>query len=450
MTDYLALLMFPCLLFFILTGFPVAFVLAGVSLLFAFLGYELDVFYVDDLGFIPSRVFGVMSNITLMAVPLFVFMGLVLERSGIAEKLLETISRLLSRQSNSLPIAVVIVGAILAASTGIVGATVVTMGILSLPVMLRQGYSRSLAAGCIVASGTLGQIIPPSIVLVILADMMNLDVGDVFAAAIIPGLCLVGSYLLYLLIHDWWTSRLGRKKSGWGVESTSSSQPMPTMLEVTRSLGAPILLMSLVLGSILSGLASPTEAAACGVAGALLVSLPTGKINWSEILDISLRTARTSAMVFWLLIGAQFFGVVFRGLGGDILISDSIGGLEIAPSWIILATMFLLFLLGFFLDFLEICFIVIPIILPIMHHLEVDILWLSILIAINLQTSFLTPPFGFALFYLKGVAPPELKTIDIYRGVLPFVILQVGILLLIGIWPELATWLPRLMFASSE
>lgn len=441
--DYLALYMFPCLLLFIMTGYPVAFVLSGISIAFALLGYSFGLFYIEDLGFIPSRVFGVVSNLTLMAVPIFIFMGHVLEKSGIAERLLKTISAIFSKQASSLPIAVVIVGAILAASTGIVGATVVTMGILSLPLMLERGYPKSLATGTIVASGTLGQIIPPSIVLIILAEMMNLEVGDVFAAAIAPGFLLVACYIIYLLFQS--------KSLSHKVKPIATHDPslVLTPISLMKTLGMPLGLISIVLGSILTGLASPTEAAACGVAGAVSITLfGKGRLSWSDIYDMCLKTARTSAMVFWLLIGAQFFGVVFRGLGGDELIVHSMEAFEITPALAIAMLMVSLFILGFFLDFLEICFIIVPIILPIMTKLQVDPLWLCILIAINLQTSFLTPPFGFALFYLKGVAPKQVKTMDIYRGIIPFVGLQIFVLILIISFPKIATFLPELIFGD--
>jgi tripartite ATP-independent transporter DctM subunit len=442
METLLPILMFPVLFVFLLSGFPVAFVLAGVSLAFALLGYAWDLFYLTDLGFIPTRVFGIVSNLTLVAVPLFIFMGMVLEKSGIAEELLTTMSDLFRRRHHSLAFAVVLVGALLAASTGIVGATVVTMGILSLPTMLEQGYDKRLATGTIAAAGTLGQIIPPSIVLVLLGDMMNVDVGDLFAGAILPGLVLVGLYCLYLAFQAWRASRWAK------VESTPPAEPI-TVNRLIWSLLPPGLLVFVVLGSILGGLASPTEAASCGAVGAMVIALAKRRLDGRTLLDIAEKTVRTTAMVFWLLLGAQFFGVVFRGLGGDFLITDWIEGLSMGPYAVLLMVMGLLFVLGFFLDFLEICFIVIPIILPIMQQLGFDLLWVAVLIAINLQTSFLTPPFGFALFYLKGVAPAEVQTMDIYRGVTPYVAIQLVGLAILMVFPEIVLWLPKVIFGES-
>jgi len=439
----LPLLMFPVLFLFLLSGFPVAFVLAGVSLLFAVLGYWLEMFFWEDLGFIPSRIFGIISNMTLVAVPLFVFMRMILERSGIATDLLKTISDLFRKFQSSLSFAVVLVGALLAASTGIVGATVVTMGVLSLPTMLQQGYDKRLACGTIAASGTLGQIIPPSIVLILLGDMMNVDVGDLFAGAILPGLLLVVAYLSYLTVKALLQTR-HRAKSGH-IPVAYQAEAI-TISRLIINLLPPALLVLLVLGSILGGFASPTEAAGCGAFGAVLVAGIKRRLNWSIIVEVGEKTARTTAMVFWLLLGAQFFGIVFRGLGGDDLIVDSIAAWNLSPYQVLLVFMLVLFVLGFFLDFLEICFIVIPIILPIMVQLDFNLLWIAILVAINLQTSFLTPPFGFALFYLKGVAPPEVKTMDIYLGTLPFVGLQILVLGLLLLFPEIVLWLPRAFF----
>ncbi|MFW7378329.1 MAG: TRAP transporter large permease [Oligoflexus sp.] len=441
----LPLLMFPTLFIFLLSGFPVAFVLAGVSLLFAVIGSSLDLFFWEDLGFIPSRVFGIVSNLTLVAVPLFVLMGMVLEKSGVASELLETISDVFRRYRSSLSFAVVLVGALLAASTGIVGATVVTMGVLSLPTMLQQGYDKRLACGTIAAAGTLGQIIPPSIVLILLGDMMNVDVGDLFAGAMIPGLLLVGVYLLYLAFRSY----LDRSKVD--TDNDAQAQRQHETVTATRLLKTLLpsgLLVILVLGSILGGLASPTEASGCGALGALIIALLKGRLNFKVLSEIGEKTARTTAMVFWLLLGAQFFGVVFRGLGGDDVIIDSIAAWNLSPYQVLIVFMFLLFVLGFFLDFLEICFIVIPIILPVMIELEFNLLWVAILVAINLQTSFLTPPFGFALFYLKGVAPAEVKTLDIYRGAIPYVGLQIFVLAVLIMFPDIVLWLPRVLFQS--
>ena len=438
------LLMFPALLMFLLSGFPVAFILSGTALIFGVTGYYLDIFYLDDLGFIPSRIFGIVQNITLLAVPLFVFMGMMLEKSGLAKELLKSVSDLFKQQKSSLAFAVVLVGALLAASTGIVGATVVTMGVLSLPTMLEQGYNKRIACGTIAASGTLGQIIPPSIVLVLLGDMMNVDVGDLFAGAILPGILLVSMYLLYI-----------GAISKWGTITTKDSTAVITNDNEAASLRdlwvaiiPPLLLIVLVLGTILTGLASPTEASACGAAGAILIAWFKRKLSWSKLLDTAKDTTTTTAMVFMILIGAQFFGVVFRGLSGDDTIAMIIDEMNAHPNLILFMLMTVLFGLGFFLDFLEICFIIIPIILPITLDLGFNSLWLAILIAVNLQTSFLTPPFGFSLFYLKGVAPKSIKTTDIYRGVIPFVAIQMLLLLVIALFPDLVLWLPTTLFKS--
>ena len=435
----LPFLMFAMLLIVLLSGFPVAFVLSGTALMFALIGHWLDIFYLSDLGFLPSRIWGIMTNFTLVAVPLFIFMGLTLERSGIAANLLRTISALFRRQRGSLAIAALFVGALLAASTGIVGATVVTMGVITLPTMLKEGYDQRLACGTIAASGTLGQIIPPSIVLVILGDMMNVDVGDLFVGALLPGTLLIFFYFLYIK---------------WKVVKYPESAPMSTTLsgqdislvQVSQSLLPPLLLILLVLGSILFGLASPTEAASCGAMGALMMTVGKKKLSLTELLMISKETAKITSMVFLILIGAQFFGVVFRGLGGDELLIEFIMSLSLDRSFILFILMAITFILGFYLDFLEICFIIIPIISPIFTAMGFNPLWVAILFALNLQTSFLTPPFGFALFYLKGIAPDPVTTATIYRGIIPFVIIQLVAMGAVAYFPALVTWLPSVVF----
>lgn len=438
----LPLSMFPVLLMVILSGYPVAFTLSGTALVFALLGHYFDLFYLEDLGFIPLRVYGIVQKFTLVAVPLFVFMGLTLEKSGVARELLTAINRIFQRQRGSLAIGVVVVGAMLAASTGIVGATVVTMGVLSLPTMLEYGYDKKLATGSIAAAGTLGQIIPPSIVLVLLGDMMNVDVGDLFVGSMIPGLLLVGAYILYIRGRIFFSPDLAPKAT---IDADSKGWALLEP-QLWRALGPPLFLVSLVLGSILGGLASPTEAAACGALGALIVAFSKRKLNKVMLQQVMEDTAKVTAMVFFILVGAQFFGVVFRGLAGDELITELLMELGLHRDLVLFLLMVLLFGLGFFLDFLEICFIVIPIVLPIMTSLGYEPLWLGVLIAVNLQTSFLTPPFGFALFYLKGVAPPEIKTGDIYKGVMPFVLIQIGILVTLVMFPQLVTYLPYQVF----
>ena len=436
MSEALPFLMFAALLVLLLLGFPVAFTIAGTALLFAWLGHLNEVFWLSDLGFIPARIFGVMNNFTLVAVPLFIFMGTILESSGVATNLLKTVAKVMRGFRGSLATAVVIVGTILAASTGIVGATVVTMGVLALPAMLDAGYDKRVASGVIAASGTLGQIIPPSIVLVLLGDIMSLDVGALFIGAVIPSALLVASYLLYVSV-------LARKSPHLFEQTTAIDRDEPLDLrELIHSLVAPAALIIIVLGSILTGLASPTEAAGCGATGALLISgWRRQRLRWAQLKDAMTRTAEITAMVFMILIAAQFFGMVFRGLEGDRLLIEWIETIALDRRFILLFLMVLLFLLGFFLDFLEICFIVIPIVLPVMESLGFDKLWLAVLIALNLQTSFLTPPFGFALFYLKGACRDRLETREIYQGVVPFIGLQLLVMTAVILWPPLI-WRP--------
>lgn len=439
--NILPLLMFPTLLLFLMSGYPVAFVLGGVALIFAGLGYHFDVFFIEDLSFLPMKIFGVMNNFTLMAVPLFIFMGIMLEKSGIAGELLESASYSLRKTKGSLLFAVIAVGAILAASTGIVGATVVTMGVLTLPTMLDNNYDKKLSLGVIAASGTLGQIIPPSIVLILLSDMMNVDVGDMFLGALIPGFMLVALYVVYCKVRVSLNPELipDRVELDFKVETKT----------LVFRIVPPLLLVLVVLGSILFGLASPTESASLGALGAIILSVLKNKFTFRSLYLSAKETSLLTGMVFGILIGAQLFGLVFRGLEGDELLTNFVNSMDIHKNFILLFLMIMLFFLGFFLDFMEICFIVIPIILPIFQALEFDILWLSILIAVNLQTSFLTPPFGFALFYLKGVAPKGVKTSDIYKGVIPFVAIQLVAMLILALFPEIVTFLPNYFFKDN-
>ncbi|MCB0333230.1 MAG: TRAP transporter large permease subunit [Bdellovibrionales bacterium] len=443
METALPFLMFLALIVVLLSGFPVAFGLGGVAIAFGFLGHSLDLFYLSDFEFVPSKIFGIMSNVTLLAVPLFIFMGIMLERSGIAEELLTTMELVCRKVRGGLTISIVLVGALLAASTGIVGATVVTMGVLSLPTLLKRGYNIELSCGTIATSGTLGQIIPPSIVLVLLGDMMNVDVGDLFIGAILPGLFLVVLYLLYIYLRTTFQPELAPLLS---EEEQKTLTRKEYVLLLLRSFVPPTLLMFVVLGSILGGVASPTEAAACGAMGALLLTWAKKRLCLETLSSVLHTTTQITSMVFMLLIGAQFFSVVFRGLAGDEVIMDVVTSLEVSKNVILLAVMVLMFVLGFFLDFIEICFIVVPIVTPLLYSLGFDPLWLAILIAINLQTSFLTPPFGFSLFYLKGVAPPEVTTLHIYKGVFPFVLLQLFALVVLWLFPAIVTWLPRIVF----
>jgi len=456
--EWVAALLFITVIIFLLAGFPVAFTLGGTALIFAVAGMMGGSFNGALLSSLPNRIFGIMTNQTLVAVPLFVFMGVTLERAKIAEELLETLSSLFGSLRGGLGVSITLVGMLLAASTGIVGATVVTMGLLSLPTMLKRGYSPEISAGTICASGTLGQIIPPSIILVMLGDVMTtayqqaqldmgiyspktVSVGDLFAGALIPGLLLVFLYILYILILAFFKPNVMPAHPKEFDEKIS-------IIRIIRALFPPLFLIFGVLGSILGGYATPTEAAGVGSMGALLISMIHRQLNLERLLEIMRYTLRISSMVFLILIGASIFSLVFRGYGGD----DSVQALlESIPGGVIgavLAVMLIMFLLGFVLDFIEITFVVVPIVGPILLAMGLDPIWLGILIAINLQTSFLTPPFGFALFYLRGVAPPSIKTTQIYRGVMPFVMIQLFTLLLIALFPELVTWLPNKIYGS--
>jgi len=453
--------MFAAVIGVLLLGFPVAFTLAGTALIFALIGIATASFDATFLATMPSRIFGIMNNGTLVAVPLFVFMGVTLERARIAEDLLETLGSLFGRLRGGLGIAVTLVGMLLAASTGIVGATVVTMGLLSLPTMLKRGYDPKIATGIICASGTLGQIIPPSIILVLLGDVLSsafqqaqlnqgnfspqtVSVGDLFIGAIIPGLLLVGLYIAYLIIIG-----LIRPAAMPGNHETVAANPQALALtpgslalRVIVVLIPPVLLILSVLGSIIAGLATPTEAAAVGAVGALFLAVIRGELSMRRLTNIGHTTARISSMVFLILIGASVFSLVFRGYGGDDVIRDFLLSMPGGIAGAVITVMLVMFLLGFVLDFIEITFVVVPIVGPVLLGMGIDPIWLGIMIAINLQTSFLTPPFGFALFYLRGVAPREVETSAIYRGVIPFVGLQLFVLLLLAVWPELVTWLP--------
>ncbi len=450
--EWMALVLFGTVIAALLAGFPVAFTLGGTALVFAAIGAATGTFNDALLSSLPNRVFGIMSNETLVAVPLFVFMGVTLERARIAEELLDTLSRLFGGLRGGLGISVTVVGMLLAASTGIVGATVVTMGLLSLPTMLRRGYSPEVATGTICASGTLGQIIPPSIILVMLGDVMSsayqqaqlesgvfspktVSVGDLFAGALIPGLLLVVLYVLYLLGAAFFRPALMPAYE-------RSDEDTVSLLQVLRALLPPLLLIFAVLGSILAGLATPTEAAGVGGMGALLLALARREIGLSRLSDIMEATLKISSMVFLILIGASVFSLVFRGFGGDDGVHAILESLPGGVVGAVILVMLVMFLLGFVLDFIEITFVVVPIVGPVLLAMGLDPVWLGVMIAINLQTSFLTPPFGFALFYLRGVAPPSVTTQQIYRGVIPFVLIQLGALTLLALFPGLVTWLP--------
>jgi tripartite ATP-independent transporter DctM subunit len=456
--EWVALLLFVAVIIILLAGFPVAFTMGGTALVFAGLGIVAGVFNDALLTSLPNRIFGIMTNETLVAVPLFVFMGVTLERAHIAEDLLETLSSLFGSLRGGLGVSVTLVGMLLAASTGIVGATVVTMGLLSLPTMLRRGYSPEIATGTICASGTLGQIIPPSIILVMLGDVMasayqqaqlemgiftpkTVSVGDLFAGALIPGLLLVVFYIAYIIIAALIRPSLMPPHEREPGDAVSLGQILHALLP-------PLSLIFAVLGSILAGLATPTEAAGVGGMGALLLALLRGQLHLARLQEIMLSTLRISSMVFLILIGASIFSLVFRGYGGD----DGVRAvLEVLPGGVfgaVVVVMLVMFLLGFVLDFIEITFVVVPIVGPVLLSMGLDPVWLGIMIAINLQTSFLTPPFGFALFYLRGVAPPSVTTPQIYRGVIPFVFIQLVTMLLLAVFPELVTWLPGKIYGG--
>jgi len=459
--EWLSLLLFFLVVAALLAGYPVAFTLAGVSLIFASVAALLGHFDMGYLAALPNRIFGTMNNETLIAVPLFIYMGLVLERARIADDLLETLGMLFGRVRGGLAVSVVVVGALLAASTGIVGATVVTMGLLSLPVMLRHGYDAKVATGTISASGTLGQIIPPSIILVLLGDVLSssyqqaqlrqgnyspdtVSVGDLFIGALLPGLLLVAAYIGYVLFKAW-VSPASMPALPRG-EATVGKGAM-----VRRLFGAlvvPLVLILAVLGSILAGLATPTEAAAVGAVGAMVLALFRRALTLERLRDVMRGTVRLSSMVFLILIGASVFSLVFRGLGGDDLVHRMLTDLPGGTMGALALVMLALFLLGFIIDFIEITYIVVPIVAPALLAMGLDPVWLGVMIALNLQTSFLTPPFGFALFYLRGVSPPQVRTADIYRGVVPFVIIQLAMLVVLTKWPALVTWLPKIVYAD--
>ena len=420
-------LMFLLTLALLMTGFHVAFVFAGVALFFASISDELGL---EVLDMLPYRVYGIMGNITLMSVPLFVLMGLILEKSKMAENLLLSMGKLFGGVRGGLAISVVVVGAILAASTGIVGASVVMMSLIALPLMLKHNYSPQLATGAIAASGTLGQIIPPSIVLIVLGDQMHLSVGDLFKASVVPGLILIALYILYILIYAYLNKEV--------APAIVNDEPYgKVVFEAFKVITPPLVLIGVVLGSIFAGIASPTESAAIGVLGALLLAFLNGQFSFALLKYASTETVKLTSMIFMILIGATAFSLVFNELGGDVMAMQFFQE-EVGSKWVfILLAMALIFFLGFFIDFIEIAFVVVPILVPIAHAFGIDPIWFAVLIALNLQASFLTPPFGFALFYLKGAAGDLVTTGQIYKGVLPFIGLQLLALLIIVLFPDL-------------
>lgn len=450
--EILALVLFVLICAALLLGYPVALTLAGVSLLCAGVGVATGTFDSSYLHALPSRLYGILTNQTLMAVPLFVFMGVMLEKSNVAESLLTAMAQLLAKYKAGLGVAVILVGTLLAASTGIVGATVVTMGLLALPTMLKRGYSAPLATGTICATGTLGQIIPPSIALVLLGDVLSsayqkaqlsmgifspksVSVGDLFVGAVVPGLMLVVLYLIYVLA-------MGKFSNSVDSETAEDVEQV-SLLRLLQVLFPPLALIVVVLGSILFGFATPTEAAGVGAMGAMVIALSQGVLTWPKLKAVCLETGHVTSKVFLILIGASIFSIVFRGFGGETLIHSFFSELPGGVFMAMLIVMALIFMLGFILDFIEITFVVIPLVAPVLLAMGLDPIWLGIMIAINLQTSFLTPPFGFALFYLRGVAPASIATTEIYKGVAPFIAIQLLLLIILALWPELVTALPQ-------
>ena len=426
----------------LLLGYPVAFTLSGVSILFALACIPFGIFDASIFKSIPIRIFGIMNNVTLLAVPLFIYMGTILERSGIAAQMLKNMAAAFRNVRGGLSISIIFVGALLAASTGIVGATVVTMGLMSLPIMMQQGYRKDFASGLVASTGTLGQIIPPSIALVLLGDVMSnayqraqndmgifsqktVTVGDLFIGAIIPGAMICLGYLLYTIYKNFENKNIISDKNTLSI----------SRVEMMKTLGLPLSLIFIVLGSIIAGIATPTEASALGAMGALIISAINGKINADFIRETSQKTAIVSSMIFAILIGASIFSLIFRGIGGDEFIDLIFGSLPGGPYTALIFVLALVFLLGFILDFIEICYVIVPLVAPPLLIMGFDPVWLAILLAINLQTSFLTPPFGFSLFYLRGVADESIKTSEIYRGVIPFIIIQLLVLVLVLIFP---------------
>ncbi|MDH6055939.1 TRAP transporter large permease [Umezakia ovalisporum] len=432
--------MFAGALVLLSLGYPVAFSLGGVAILFSIVGIVLGVFDPVFLTAMPQRIFGIMANYTLLAIPYFIFMGSMLEKSGIAENLLETMGIVLGRLRGGLALAVVIVGTLLAATTGVVAATVVAMGLISLPIMLRYGYNKELATGVIAASGTLGQIIPPSVVLVVIGDQLGVSVGDLFIGSVIPGLMMSGAFALHILIVAFLKPDLAPALPA-EVRNISSKALGKRVIQVMLP---PLILILLVLGSIFFGFATPTEAGAVGCAGAMALAAANRKFTIASLGQVCDTTLKITTIVLFILLGSTAFSLVFRGLNGDQFMFDALANLPGGTIGFLVVSMVTVFILGFFIDFFEIAFIVIPLFVPVAQQLGIDLVWYGVILGANLQTSFLTPPFGFALFYLRGVAPPEVTTSDIYRGAIPFILLQVLVLLLIIIFPGIVSYLPNL------
>lgn len=438
--EWLGPAMFGAALIFLAIGYPVAFSLGGVAILFSLIGIGLGIFDPIFLTALPQRIFGTMSNYTLLAIPYFIFMGSMLEKSGLAENLLETVGILFGRLRGGLALAVILVGSLLAATTGVVAATVVAMGLISLPIMLRYNYNKELAAGVIAASGTLGQIIPPSVVLVVLGDQLGVDVGSLFLGSLLPGLLISGAFAIHVLVVAWLKPEVAPALPA----SMRTLRGKALGLRILQAMVPPLGLILLVLGSIFVGIATPTEAGALGALGATILAWVNGRFSPGTLRQVADATLRVTTMVIFILFGSTAFSLVFRGLSGDQFIFDLLSNLPGGQTGFLIVSMLSVFVLGFFIDFFEIAFIVVPLLVPVAQNLGIDLVWYGVILGANLQTSFLTPPFGFALFYLRGVAPPELKTEQIYRGVIPFVLLQLLVLVLIIVFPQIVSFLPSL------
>lgn len=436
--DWLGPLMFVGALFLLAIGYPVAFSLGATALLFTLIGMAVGTFDPILWSAMPEQIFGIMKNFTLLAIPYFIFIGSMLEKSGIAENLLETMGILFGRVRGGLAIAVILVGALLAATTGVVAATVVAMGLISLPTMLRYGYDRSLAAGVITASGTLGQIIPPSVVLVVLGDQLGVSVGDLFMGSLIPGLLMTTAFLIHVLV-------IANIRPDLAPPLPAEVRKAPGLgMRVLKVMIPPILLIFMILGSIFFGIATPTEAGAVGCLGAIALASANHQLTWTSLREVCDVTLRTTCMVVFILIGSKAFSLVFRGLGGERLVREWFTNLPGGAIGFLIISMAIVFILGFFIDFFEIVFIVVPMFVPIAQQFNLDLVWFGVILGANMQTSFLTPPFGFALFYLRGVAPPEVRTEEIYQGAIPFIILQLIVMVLLILFPGIVSFLPSL------
>jgi len=444
MYDWLGPTMFLGALVILGIGYPVAFSLGATAIVFGIIGVSLGIFDPIIIRAMPSRIFNVMSNYTLLAIPYFIFLGSMLEKSGLAEDLLDTMGILFGPIRGGLAISVVVVGALLAATTGVVAATVVAMGLISLPIMLRYGYNKELACGVICAAGTLGQIIPPSVVLVVLGDQIGVSVGRLFLGSLIPGLLLSAALAFYC----WVVALLKPEMAPALPLSARSISGAALAKRVFQVMIPPLLLIVAVLGSIFFGISTATEAGAVGALGATLLAAANRRLTWKNFIAVCDATMRATTMVIFILIGSTAFALVFRALSGDKFVFDLMANLPGGAWGFLVVSMLIVFFLGFFIDFFEICFIVIPLFVPVAKALGFDLIWFGVLLGANLQTSFLTPPFGFALFYLRGVAPPGITTSDIYRGVIPFIAIQLTIVIILIFFPQLALWLPAVSFGQ--